>query len=98
MSAVARIHFVCPTCGLIVDLPETTKRIVCRCGFDSSTRPLEEMVADKSHYTWTRIKACEACVQYMGGERCKLIELGCKNKFRSRLHWENATCPIGAWK
>ena len=98
MITLERMHFVCPSCGLILNLPEDTKRIICRCQFDSSTRPLEEMIADRSHYTWQRLAACEQCCQYMGGERCKLIELGCRNRFRVLLHRETAKCPIGVWE
>lgn len=97
MTTAERMHFICPVCGLVLNLPSDTKRIICRCKFDSAESSLQELIADKTHYTWQRLCVCESCGQYMGGERCKLVKMGCRNEFRVLLHGKASECPSGLW-
>ncbi len=94
MTTANRTIFECPTCGLVTNVPSTTRRLICRCGFDTVNGP-EQMAA--THFVWERIRTCEACMQYMGGERCKLIELGCRNKFRAVAYRTTGRCPQSYW-
>lgn len=94
MTTAERIIFECPTCGLITNVPSTTRRLICRCGFDTVTGPSEMA---ESHFLWARIRRCEACDQYMGGERCKLIHLGCRNEFRAVAYHATGCCPRAYW-
>jgi hypothetical protein len=97
MTTAERIRFECPSCGLVLDLPGDTKRLICRCGFDTAERAIEDQAVDETHFTWQRIRVCEACEEYMGGERCKLVELGCRNVFRKTLLDTNGMCPLDRW-
>jgi hypothetical protein len=97
MTTADRIHFECPSCGLVLDLPRGTKRLVCRCDFDTAGRRVAAQAVDETHFTWSRIRACEACSEYMGGERCKLVEMGCRNSFWTLLSDAAGQCPQSLW-
>jgi hypothetical protein len=45
-----------------------------------------------------RLETCETCHHYMGRERCKLLDLGCRQKFRDHLDNPDVMCPAGKWK
>lgn len=46
---------------------------------------------------WKRLELCTICHKYLGSERCKSLELGCRNAFRMALDSPEAVCPEGLW-
>jgi hypothetical protein len=47
---------------------------------------------------WNRLELCLVCPEYLGSERCKRLELGCRNAFRMSLDSPLAVCPVGVWR
>lgn len=78
----------CPQCGQRA--PIGRYPVNCSCGYvDDGT----DANADPTIYK--RLAACETCMDYMGGERCKSIELGCRRAFRRELR--EGSCPRSKW-
>jgi len=92
-----RILWECPACGMTLNLPIVTRRIVCSCDYDTAHHELSGLVVDENHYTRQRARVCEECREYLGEMRCKRIELGCRNAYVRRLHNEGGQCPVGNW-
>lgn len=103
----------CPVCDFEARVRLQTPRFFCKCGssFTLESGVVGELMSEGHilpqskqepravpEIYWKRLEDCKPCVHYMGNERCKLIDLGCRNKFRMRLDDEDASCPAGKWK
>ena len=102
----------CPDCGMTISINPGPKRVICSCksaGKKGRVRPSNQAqisdlkqqdkplnMVENNDKLATNIDICEKCPQYMGGHRCKLIDMGCRRTFNRYLR--RLDCPLGKWQ
>ena len=102
--------WTCPNCGITININPGNKKIICSCqsytNKDKPKRTIQRTIISDSHSplpdtvdihrSSDLIDICGSCPQYMGGHRCKLIDLGCRRTFNN--HLRRLDCPLQKWQ
>jgi hypothetical protein len=94
------MQWTCINCGARVRMPDDTPSVRCHCGYvdyrDGTWEFGGTQVARNAWYKAGRQAMCLGCENYMK-ERCKLIELGCRNAYLRAIEQRDAACPMKKW-
>ena len=90
----SQLKFICPQCGISAKVPKTFTVIHCHCGHVTKHN---ELIKKQNDLLISRIAICESCEQYMGKQRCKLIDLGCHKTFLKFGMGDSNSCPEKKW-
>lgn len=87
----------CVRCGRYVVTPNPPERVFATCPAAAPTdQPQPPTPADPETIKLRRSR-CGDCDNYIGRERCKHIELGCRTAYRAVISAAAGRCPLDKW-